>query len=360
MQKELNLQKKLGLKLFRHYRDAQTQLHDLKYLFWECTLNCNFRCLHCGSSCGSEESDDLPFRLVVNELIKLKEQSGNKLPHVVITGGEPLMRKDIEEFGSEISKLGYNWGIVTNGSLLDAERFVHLTESGMSAITISLDGLRDSHNWLRNNPLSFDKTIDAIKLVSKNKNLTFDVATCITLKNINELDEMHDLLSSLNVKNWRIFTIDPIGRAKEYAELCINGDILVRTLEFIKKAKKRKQIHVSYGCDGFLGKYEGEVRDEFYFCRAGINIASILNDGSVSACPNINRKFVQGNIILNPLTEIWEQKFQVFRNRDWTNSNQCAICENYQYCLGNGICLRDIENNKVMKCHSKMIKNAGV
>jgi radical SAM enzyme (rSAM/lipoprotein system) len=355
MQSKINLQKKLGLKLFRHYKDTQTQLHDLKYLFWECTLNCNFNCLHCGSSCGTSQSNDLHYQLIVKELVLIKERIGKNLPHIVITGGEPLMRKDIELFGAEISKLGFTWGMVTNGSLLSHERFSALAESGLTAMTISLDGLKESHNWLRNNILSFDKTISAIKTVLENSSINFDVATCITLKNINELEAIHELLLSLGVKNWRIFTIDPIGRAKVHKELDINGEVLIRTLEFIKKAKKRKQISINYGCDGFLGHFEGEVRDEFYFCKAGINIASILHDGSVGACPNINKQLVQGNILNDSLINIWNKNFQVFRIRDWTKTGQCAACNNYNYCQGNGICLRDLENNKVMKCHSKMI-----
>jgi len=355
---KLNFSKKIGLKLFSEYKNTQTQLHDLKYLFWECTLKCNLHCLHCGSNCGGENSNDLPYHSIVNELVKIKNVIGNKLPHIVITGGEPLMRDDIEAFGSEISKLGYSWGMVTNGFFLDYLRLNNLIEAGLTSITISLDGLRDSHNWLRNNLLSFDKTINAINLVSEIEYLTFDVATCITLKNKDELDEIYDLLLCLKVKNWRIFTIDPIGRARENENLNISGEDLCQTLEFIKKIKKRKQIKVNYGCDGFLSNYEGEVRDELYFCRAGINIASILNEGSFCACPNINRKLIQGNILQDSLIDIWNTKYQVFRNREWTKTNQCAICENYKYCLGNGICLRDIENNRVMKCHSKMINFA--
>lgn len=360
MQDELNFQKTLSLKLFRLYKNTQTQLHDLKYLFWESTLNCNFSCLHCGSNCGTGNSIDLPYQLIVNELIKVKNVLGNKLPFIVITGGEPLIRKDIEMFGSEISKLGYNWGIVTNGFLLNYERFNSLTDCGLTALTISLDGLKDSHNWLRNNVLSFDRTISAINLASKNEHITFDVATCITVKNINELDEIYNLLVGLKVKNWRLFTIDPIGRAGKHKELNINGAVLIRTLNFIKNAKKRKEININYGCDGFLGNYEGAVRDEFYFCKAGINIASILHDGSVCACPNISRKLIQGNILQESLIDIWNTGYHPFRDRAWTKTGQCVACRNYKYCLGNGLCLRDIENNRVMRCHSKMIDNVKI
>lgn len=67
-------------------------------------------------------------------------------------------------------------------------------------------------------------------------------------------------------------------------------------LDFIAGCRNRKIIEVSYGCEGFLGEYEGKVRGSYFFFRAGINVASILADGSISACPSLREDFAQGNI----------------------------------------------------------------
>jgi len=121
-------------------------------------------------------------------------------------------------------------------------------------------------------------------------------------------------------------------------------------MEFIKKTRKEGNIHLSYACEGFLGKYEGEVRDNFYACGAGVSVASILIDGSISACPSIRSNFCQGNIYHDDFMDVWNNKFEDFRNRDWMRKDQCAACKQFRYCEGNGMHLRDNEG-KLMLCH---------
>jgi hypothetical protein len=56
-------------------------------------------------------------------------------------------------------------------------------------------------------------------------------------------------------------------------------------MKFIEGKKKGKQMEINFSHEGYVGEYEQKVRDGFFFCWAGIHIGSILNDGSVSACP---------------------------------------------------------------------------
>ena len=97
-------------------------------------------------------------------------------------------------------------------------------------------------------------------------------------------------------------------------------------------------MEVSFSCEGYLGKYEEKVRPVRHFCHAGINIASVLIDGRICACPNIDRDvFSQGNIYTDNLFEVWENKFQAFRNRDWARKGICAGCKQFKNCLGGGM-----------------------
>lgn len=109
-------------------------------------------------------------------------------------------------------------------------------------------------------------------------------------------------------------------------------------------------MHVSYGCEGFLGDYETEVRDYMFQCNAGINTASILADGSISGCLSIRSKFFQGNIYQDNFADVWENKFIPYRNREWTKKGKCADCKMYRYCEGNGIHLYD-NNENLLVCH---------
>ncbi len=93
--------------------------------------------------------------------------------------------------------------------------------------------------------------------------------------------------------------MDPIGRANENQDLLLNGEDIRKILDFIKANKKNKKMDIQYGCPGFLGmEYEKEVRPQFFYCRTGISIASILYNGDLFVCPNVPRlpKFIQGNI----------------------------------------------------------------
>lgn len=354
---EIPFKKQIALNLYQRYKKNKANLHQLNYILWECTLRCNLNCLHCGSDCKKDAFvKDMP----VNDFIKTIDQITDIVyPNetmIVLTGGEVLLRKDIEKAGLELYKRGFPWGIVTNGMLLSEMRLNSLLNSGLRAVTISLDGLEASHNWLRNNKKSFYKVISAIKLLPKTENLKYDVVTCVNRKNFSELENIRDLLINIGIKEWRVFTIFPIGRAKENYHLQLTPIEFKELFDFIKKIRKENKIHLNYGCEGFLGNYEKEVRDDFFFCRAGINVASVLADGSISACPNLRDNFTQGNIYKDNFAEVWESKYEKFRDRSWTKTGICASCKDYDFCEGNGLHLRDEKTQELLFCHLKRIE----
>jgi len=277
---------------------------------------------------------------------------------VVITGGEPLLRNDLAECGLALREAGFRWSIVTNGYLYDEQMHHSLISAGMGAITVSLDGMAESHNWLRASPKSFSKAVNAIKLISGNKRLNSDVVSCIQQGNINELHQLKDLLIKLGVQSWRLFTISPVGRAANNPVLQLTPEQFRYLMDFIKDTRCSKDIDAKFSCEGFVGNYERKVRDDFFFCRAGINIASVLIDGSTSACPNLDRGFVQGNIYKDSLTDIWEKRFTEMRNREWARTGQCETCIEFKYCQGNGLHLWDARRENVLVCHNDLLERA--
>lgn len=275
---------------------------------------------------------------------------------VVLTGGEPLLRADIEICGLEIRKRGMRWSLVTNGQLYDKEKHISLLNSGLGALTISLDGLEESHNWLRNSKNSFKKVDNAIDLAVSSRRLNFDVVTCVNKRNIHELAPIREYLIQKGVKAWRLFTIVPIGRAKNNPDLFLTNNRFKELMDFISDCRKKSNIAVQFSCEGYVGEYETKVRDGFFFCRAGINIGSILIDGSISACPNIDRSFAQGNIYNDNFYDIWQNKFGLFRDRSWTKTGKCADCSDYKDCGGNGLHNWHGDMKNPLVCHNEFVK----
>ncbi len=355
----LSPRKKIALELFRKYRENEKKLHRLTYIFWECTLRCNLNCLHCGSDCRKEALEkDMPVEDFIAAIDDIKGIVEPNHTMVVFTGGEPVLRKDLEVCGKKLYDRGFPWGIVSNGLCLTHERIKSLLASGMRAATVSLDGLEDEHNWLRGSKNSFKNAVNAIKYLAKVPGLRFDVVSCANGKNAGHLPEIKDLLLGLGVKEWRIFTIAPIGRAAHMKDLQLSPNEFKSVFDFIASERRQGDIHVNFGCEGFLGGYEGEVRDNLFFCRAGINVASVLIDGSISACPNLRDNFIQGNIYNESFKDAWEGKFREHRDRSWAKTGDCAGCKFFKYCEGNGLHLRNDKNGELLFCHYNRIVQA--
>ena len=111
------------------------------------------------------------------------------------------------------------------------------------------------------------KTLKAIELALQHPEITFDVVTCVNQRSINDLPALKEMFIGMGLKDWRIFDIDPIGRAKENEELSLTGEQVVRLMDFMKETRKEGKITVNYGCGVFVGNYEGDVRDEFSFLQ---------------------------------------------------------------------------------------------
>lgn len=354
---KIGLRKRIALELFRKHKANESKIHQLNYIFWECTLRCNLQCIHCGSDCKKDSSiRDMPASDFMKSLDEIRGIVNPNKTMIVLTGGEALLRKDIEQIGKSLYKRGFPWGIVTNGMFLNEQKLASLLNSGLRSVTVSLDGMEKSHNWLRGSSKSYYHALNAISLLPAVQDLKYDVVTCVNQKNFKELKQIKDLLIELKIREWRIFTVFPIGRANEHKELQLEPAEFKQLFDFISQTRKEGEIKLNYGCEGFLGRYEHEVRDNFFICRAGINIASVLADGSISACPNLRENFIQGNIYNDNFRDVWESKYRVFRDKSWTKTGICAECDFHKYCEGNGMHLRDGKTGELSFCHLKRIE----
>lgn len=352
----LGLKNRLMLELFRQVSEETVRKHELRQLFWECTLKCNMRCRHCGSDCKvSSVVPDMPFEDFRKVLERVAETYDPHKIMVVITGGEPLMRSDLEKCGKEIYRLGFAWGMVSNGRLMTRRKFDSLLASGLNSATISLDGFQQDHDWMRGVKGGFVYADAAVRMMAAEPSLAFDVVTCVNKRNFPRLREFRDYLVSLGLKNWRLFTVFPVGRAADDPELQIDNGQFRQLLDFIVQTRNEGKIKASYACEGFLGPYEGKVRDGIYTCHAGVSVASVLADGSISACASIRSDYHQGNIYEDDFVDVWENRFLPYRDRSWMRKDQCGDCKFFKYCLGGGMHLRTDEG-KLLFCHMDRLK----
>lgn len=147
-----------------------------------------------------------------------------------------------------------------------------------------------------------------------------------------------------------VLGIDPMGRAASNPELLLTDEQFQYLMDYIASEREAGR-HVSYSCEGYLGTYEGRVRDHLYQCAAGISVASILIDGSISACTSIRGKYYQGNIYRDSFWSVWENGFKPYRDRSWMRQLEpCKDCKAWTFCEGNGMHLRR-EDGSLMLCH---------
>jgi radical SAM protein with 4Fe4S-binding SPASM domain len=327
----------------------------------EITQRCNLACLHCGSDCGSQPRAD---ELSPDEWAAFFDTLGRRVDTsrlvMVVTGGEPLCAPGLDVILAGLARNRLAWGMVSNGWALDPAKLNRLVDHGLQSLTLSLDGLRDSHDWLRGRSGSFDRVVAAIAATAQAGLPFFDVVTCANPRNLEELPALRRLLGELGVPAWRLFSIFPRGRAR--ANLAVRlGDAQLRwLLRWIADERQRHDRPVpEWSCEGFLPAHlDRQVRDEPYFCRAGISIGSVLCDGSISACPNIARSLIQGNIRSDDFLDVWETRFDRFRDRRWMARGACADCSDWKACQGNSLHLWDDETSATVRCHRAVLRGS--
>jgi radical SAM protein with 4Fe4S-binding SPASM domain len=319
---------------------------DLTYLFWESTLRCNLRCLHCGSSCEAKSPlRELETSEILSVLDTIAEDFDTSRIFVSITGGEPLMRKDLFEVVAHMTRLGLRACIVTNGVLLDARNAARLFDAGMRTITVSLDGLEGTHEAVRGKG-SYRPALAALGHARAAGMTTVEAVTCVRPANLGELPAIERAVRDAGAELWRLLTIDRMGRlaGQESPDMWLDPPQIRTLLDFVETRRAELErdgapIDVRFSCGGFLGmRRERTVRPESGQCYAGSAVASILCDGQVGACPSIPRAWAaQGSVRDARFSAIWRDRFEKYRDLSWRKSGPCERCSWFDTCLGGGL-----------------------
>jgi radical SAM protein with 4Fe4S-binding SPASM domain len=339
----------------------------LRYLFWEATLRCNLSCLHCGSDCvrdNASAANEIGSDLIKRELRSIADHYPPRECTFAIIGGEPLLRPEILDVGAYAADLGFNWGITTNGMLMDRAMITCLKKANLKTISVSLDGTEADHDALRDRPGSHAiVTANVRNLLEDRFYKEFDVICCVSRINIDHLDRFVDELEEMGVPAIRFTPVFSRGRTGRNHTLMLGKSDYRKLLAFIAGSRaERKGIRIYLSEEGYWGpEWECVVRDEFHFCASGIQIGSILHDGRVMGCPSVSRKFIEGNIREMPFVEIWKDRFERYRGgRRQSFPRQCQDCEHWVLCEGGGFHLLDQEHTpQGFCCLEKIDKENG-
>jgi len=337
------------------YKKLETSEHRLLYLFLEVTRACNLACLHCGSDCGAR---DRASRLTPENWFALVDAvSARSDPELmfVVTGGEPLVWPHLDELGRRIRSRGRRWGLVTNGFALDAARLDRLVAAGLTSITVSLDGDEAAHNNLRGHPGAYERALAAVRLVGAAPIELRDVVTCVYPGNRDQLELIAETLIASGIPAWRLFRIFPLGRAKDNPDLRLNRERSMELVEWVKTNRPvyaKRGLAVDFSCEGwFPYSLDRKIRREPFFCRAGINIATVRCDGVVTGCANNGPDFFEGNVRSDDFAALWDEGFRRFRDRSWMRSGLCADCRHFRHCRGGAVHLWDAEAHSPAFCY---------
>lgn len=336
------------------YRKTLFEKPRLRCLFIELTDRCNLNCRHCGSECDPSKSHYIDTEAVLKLLDELSEDMGNENFMICVTGGEPLLNPDFGRIIRKINECDIPWGMTTNATLIDLPMAQRLKELKMGSVSVSLDGLKEEHEWLRRVTGCYDKTIQGINNLHS-VGIDVQVTTVIHKKNMGKLEDIYRFMRELGVRSWRVVNIDPIGRAKENEDLYLSHKEIIQLNEFIREKRfdKDNPMDVCYGCSHYLSfDLEHETRDFYFQCGAGTTIASILCNGDIYGCLDIERRpeLVQGNIAADRFSKVWFERFKEYRIDRSELCSDCRNCSEREYCGGDSMHTWDFDKNEPKMC----------
>ena len=331
---------------------------ELRKLFFELTMQCNERCFHCGSSCTAARGDELSRDQWLAIIDQVKDDFDISRLQLCITGGEPLLNRDFFDIMGYAHEQGFKWGMTSNATLITPEVAQRLSDVGMGTISVSIDGLRDTHDELRGLRGGYDRAMAGIQnLIDVGTFHAIQVTTVVNHGNIGQLDELFEIMDGLDIDSWRVINLEPIGRALLRPDLMLTPEDYRTLFEFIR-TKRAMDYPLEYGCSHYLGlDVEAEVREWYWLCDAGLYTASIMANGDIGACLDIERRpeTIQGNIRRERLRDVWEGRFELFRHDLSDLNDGCRACEHVRFCRGDAHHSWDYDRNRPLVCFKDVL-----
>jgi AdoMet-dependent heme synthase len=197
-------------------REPQKTIGRPRLIFWELTKGCNLRCIHCRATATELSSPlDLPTEKCKQIIDQIADYAN---PILVLSGGEPLYRKDCLELARYASDKGIRVALATNGTLVTEDVALRIAEAGVKRVSISLDGVDEAtHDAFRAIPGAYQNAVNGMNNLKK-AGVSFQINMTITRHNAHQLPEVLELTKKLAADALHTFLLVPVGCGVEIAD----------------------------------------------------------------------------------------------------------------------------------------------
>jgi len=303
----------------------------------EVTMKCNMRCLHCASSAGGGRPAEMGTEKMLSIIDECRDIG---VKYVTLSGGEPLLRKDWPILTARVKDGGMNLGIVSNGTYVKDQ--IDNIAQFFGTFSLSLDGLEDVHNHIRQSSRAFSDVMEAFELL-KERDVHPCAITSLSKFNYHQLEDLYKLVKEREIPSWQVQLTFASGRMKEQQELVLSPKELYNITQFLIDVRDEHiiDLHVSDNI-GYHTAMEKKLRGyKWKGCKAGVTTFAIEADGTVKGClcqiPEYieGKSFVEGNINNTTLREIWYNKDGFAYNRNFDVSKVegfCRSCKHLEEC----------------------------
>jgi radical SAM protein with 4Fe4S-binding SPASM domain len=307
------------------------------YAVWEVTLACDLACRHCGSRAGRARPDELS----TEQCLDLVEQmAALGVREVTLIGGEAYLRNDWLDLVRAIGAHGMTPSMTSGGRGIDAQLAAAAAQAGLAGVSISLDGLAQTHDRLRGVQGSHAHALAALAHL-RAAGIPVTVNTQINRLSMPELPAVLEQLAESGAHSWQIQLTVPMGRAADEPEVLLQPYDLLELFPLLRSlADRSKQLGVRLlpgNNIGYFGPHESTLRGYMLdghagSCQAGQLTLGIEADGTIKGCPSLpTAAWGGGNIRDATLREIWERAAPLRYTRDRTVDDLWGYCRDCYY-----------------------------
>lgn len=324
-------------------------------VIWNLIRRCNLTCKHCYSVSADIDFDgELETGEVDTVMDDLKRYG---VPVLILSGGEPLMRRDIFEISHRAKQMGFYVGLSTNGTLITEDNIQQIADVGYDYVGISIDGLEATHDWFRQKQGSFADSMHAVELCQQ-AGIKVGLRFTLTQDNFHELPDILRLLDEYDIDKFYLSHLNYSGRGGRNRKRDTWYDMTrqAMTMMFdhchseLQQGIEREYVTGNNDADGpFLMEwarehYPDQVDNLWQRLvnwggnSSGVNISNIDNLGNVHP-DTFWWNYTLGNVRETPFSQIWNDErdplMAGFRQRPRPVKGRCGACHYLPVCNGN-------------------------